>query len=125
VHIFFYVTCWILDITNIIHIKQAPVNAMKADGELRVQRHSFLTSALDGGKWPVSHHLLWGKRPHYKQHRKLDGLYSQSGHSEEEKNPCPCQEFNHLTQTSTLEPSHYTDYTTPAPEVYLIYLLLQ
>jgi len=36
VHIFFYVTCWILDITNIIHIKQAPVNAMKADGELRV-----------------------------------------------------------------------------------------
>jgi hypothetical protein len=58
VHIFFYVTCWILDIINIIHIKQAPVNAMKADGELKEQLHSFLTSALDVGKWPMSHHLL-------------------------------------------------------------------
>jgi hypothetical protein len=36
------------------------------------------------------------------------------------KNICPCQEFNHLTQTSSLEPSHYTDYTTPAPEIYLM-----
>jgi len=98
---------------------------MKADGELRVQLHSFLTSALDRGKWPVSHQLLWGKRPHYKLHRRLDGLYSQSGHYEEEKNPCPCWEFNHLTQTSSLQPSHYTDYTTPASEIYLIYLVLQ
>jgi len=61
VHVFFYVTCWKLDITNIIHIEQAPVNAMKADGELRVQLHPFSTSALDRGKWPVSHQLLWGK----------------------------------------------------------------
>ena len=73
----------------------------------------------------MSHHLLWGKQPHYKLHRRLDGLYSQSGHYEQEENPCPCQEFNQLTQTSSLEPSHYTDYTTPAPEVYLICLVLQ
>jgi hypothetical protein len=36
------------------NIKVVPVHIMKVDGQVGVQFHSFLTSALDGGEWLAS-----------------------------------------------------------------------
>jgi hypothetical protein len=33
------------------NIEVVPVNIMKADGQVGVELHSFLPSALDGGEW--------------------------------------------------------------------------
>jgi hypothetical protein len=59
----------------------------------RHSSYSFLTSALDGGKWSASHtgHALpRGKDPHYPLYRRLGGPQSRSGQRLEEKSfPLP------------------------------------
>jgi hypothetical protein len=52
-------------------------------GERRYSSYSFLTSALDGGKWSASrpgHALPRGKDPRYPLYRRLCGPQSRSGY---------------------------------------------
>jgi hypothetical protein len=42
----------------VVHIVTTGLETVKGDAyeRLEVQVHSFIASALDGGKWPISHH---------------------------------------------------------------------
>jgi hypothetical protein len=56
---------------------------MKEYGEVNVQSHIFLTSALIGGGWSASHPGRF--TPRYPLDRRLGGPQSQSRRREEEK----------------------------------------
>jgi len=59
---------------------------------MELSLHGFLTSALDGGEWLVSHPGSFIPRetaPHYLLDRRLDGTQSGAGRGGEEKNSQP------------------------------------
>jgi hypothetical protein len=60
---------------------------MKAYGEVNVQIHIFLTSALAGGGWSASRSCRFtpGERDRYLVDRRLGGPQSRSGRDEEKK----------------------------------------
>jgi hypothetical protein len=58
------------------NIEVVPVNIMKADGQVGVELHSFLPSALDGGEWVGFDPQ--GKRPCCPLKERLNGPQSQS-----------------------------------------------
>jgi hypothetical protein len=69
-------------------------HAMKTNGEVKVQFHTFLTSALDGGEWSATCPVLFtpGDSPQYPLDRRLGGPESWSEHIDKEKNSHPLQE---------------------------------
>ena len=68
--------------TNVIHEQ-----TMKAQGQVEVYLHSFLTLVLDGGEWSMSHpgSLTPRKEPRYLMNWRLVGRRRRSGCSEGEQ----------------------------------------
>jgi hypothetical protein len=71
------------------------LHAMKTYGEMEVQFHAFLISALDKYEWSVqAPTALFLEKlpppPRYPLHRRLGGPQSRSGRYGEEENLCPC-----------------------------------
>ena len=62
---------------------------------MKVQPHSFLSSALDGGEWLTSRPGRFnpGKQPRYLLNRKLGGTQSRSGDFAEENDLLPLPGF--------------------------------
>jgi hypothetical protein len=72
--------------------KVIQVHTMKADGGVEILFHSFLTSALDGGKWSSLCLQLFISKERAPQHplnRILSRLQRWSGHNAEEESLYP------------------------------------
>jgi hypothetical protein len=63
-------------------VKVVPLLSIEVHlGDRRYSSYSFLTSALEGGEWSVSHPaaIYHGESPRYPLYRRLGGPQSRSG----------------------------------------------
>jgi hypothetical protein len=100
-------------IINEIKIKLSCYCHAYDKGERMYSSFSFLTLALDGGEWSLSHsgHTNhWENNPWYWLDRRLGGPQSWSEHRGYRKNPCICQGLN----PSHPVVRHYTGWVIPA-----------
>jgi hypothetical protein len=93
---------------------------MKACGEVDIQTHILLTSALVGGEWSASRLDRFTPRERASgAHwiRRLGGPQSQSGRRGEQKILAPTGDSN--SDPSAVQPvaNHYTDYANQAPQM--------
>jgi hypothetical protein len=93
---------------------------------VEVQIHTFLTSALDGGKWSASHpsHFALRKKVPVPLDRRLSGPWSWSGCDGKEKNLCLCWELNPRDPAPSLI-TIFTELPVSIKRFYLPILCLQ
>jgi len=90
--------------------KTVPVHAIKHTEGAEIQFHSFLNSALDGGKRPTSRNLPLCPRERTQLKRRLDGPHSLSGRFGEDKIYSPYRGWS--PGYSRPFPRRYIDYAT-------------